>query len=307
MTQHVDDLLAAWLSEGPEYGSPAALDGALERTRSVGQRPGWMLGRPGFVARSPGQIGQLRFAWAVVTATGVVAAMIGFSVMALNAPGHVPRPAPVVTPSPSPPPSWRALYNSTPLQLKAGTYVVNHVYAGRATITVPSGWTGLKSGPGQALLLKTKDGGEFGSVSNTAFLFISAIKDVYTDPCRDTAPASPAPSSVDDLVTALTHQVGFLAGTVSDSTIGGVPAKLFEVHVGTNLGRCPNAPLKDWRYTAIPGEYVTDWGPENGAYNRVWIVDVKGTRLMILAESLPDSPRADVNELYQIAASIRFE
>jgi hypothetical protein len=305
MNQHIDDLLAAWLSEGPEYGSPAALEGALERTRSGAQRPGWMLGRPGFVAQSPGQSGPLRFAWAVITATGVVAAMIGFSLMALSSPGHVPRPAPLVTPSPSP--SWRALYNSRPLQLKAGTYVVNHVYPGRATITVPSGWTGVKSGPGQALLVKTKDGGEFGSVPNTVFLFISAIKDVYSDPCRDTAPASPAPSSVDDLVTALTHQVGFRAGPVSDSTIGGVPAKLFEVDVATNLGRCPNAPLKDWSYTAIPGEYVTDWGPGTRAHNRVWIVDVKGTRLMILAESLPESPRADVTELYQIAASIRFE
>jgi hypothetical protein len=213
--------------------------------------------------------------------------------------------APHATPSPSPHP--RALYNSTPLQLLAGTYLVNRVYAGRATVTVPSGWTGVRSGPGQAILLKTKDGARFGDVPNNAWVTISAVRDVYSGPCRDKAPASPAPSSVDELVFALTHQVGYRAGPVADTTIGGLPAKVFDVVVATTGGKCPNEPLKDWRYTAIPGEYVTNGTASDGAHNRSWIVDVKGIHLLILAGSAPDAPAADLDDAYQIVDSITFE
>jgi hypothetical protein len=306
MTQHDDDLLAAWVSEGPQYGSPAALELALERTRSVRQRSGWTFGRPGMRGR-PDAGGQHRFTWTAAAVTSVLAAAVGLSFMALSSPGHVPAVAPHATVSPSPSPRPRALYNSTPLQLLAGTYLVNHVYAGRATITVPSGWTGVQSGPGQAILLKARDGGRFGDVPNSAWVTISAVRDVYADPCRDKAPASPAPSSVDELVFALTHQVGYSAGPVTDTTIGGLPAKVFDVAVAATNAKCPNEPLTDWRYTAIPGEYVTNRPAIGGVHNRSWIVDVKGTYLLILAGSPPDAQAADLDEAYQIVDSITFE
>jgi hypothetical protein len=54
----------------------------------------------------------------------------------------------------------------------------------------------------------------------------------------------------------------------------------------------------------------TDWGgwvEGAGQHNAVYIIDVDGQRLVVDTMSLPDASAADVAELDQMIASIRFE
>ena len=44
-----------------------------------------------------------------------------------------------------------------------------------------------------------------------------------------------------------------------------------------------------------------------GAHQRIWVVDVDGTVILIDADSGDDSFTEDVEELYRIVESIRFE
>ena len=46
MTHDNDERLAAWLADGPAHGPAVRLQSALSRTRSGGQRPGWLVPPP---------------------------------------------------------------------------------------------------------------------------------------------------------------------------------------------------------------------------------------------------------------------
>jgi hypothetical protein len=61
----------------------------------------------------------------------------------------------------------------------------------------------------------------------------------------------------------------------------------------------------DWWATAPPGRRPAQSRP--GYREEFWILDVDGTRLMIVVEQLPGSPSADVAERDAILDSIRIE
>ncbi len=75
-----------------------------------------------------------------------------------------------------------------------------------------------------------------GATSAPAWLTFNIVDEVYPDPCN--APQVPATTplgpTVDDLVAALRTMKGYQAGPVTDITVGGLPAKSFEL---ARLGR----------------------------------------------------------------------
>ena len=119
MTHDNDERLAAWLADGPAHGPAGGLESALSRTRSGGQRPGWLVAATGgTIAQSPAG-GQLRFglvAVALLLVTLVAGALIAGGLL----PKPDPAPSPAVIASPEltrcvrTAPRWSRAGSSTP-------------------------------------------------------------------------------------------------------------------------------------------------------------------------------------------------
>ena len=93
MTHDNDERLAAWLADGPAHGPAGGLESASSLTRSVGQRPAWLVAATGgTIAQRPAG-GQLRFglvAVAVLLVTFVAGAIIVGGLFNPSPPGSVP-------------------------------------------------------------------------------------------------------------------------------------------------------------------------------------------------------------------------
>lgn len=240
---------------------------------------------------------------AAVAAVGIIA--IGGYAM-LNAP--VVTPGTDVSPSPTTSPSatqMHQLYRSEPSILRAGRYAVDIRFEAPFTLTVPSGWTGLENKPGFALLIKTQNAAAFSTVPNLALLGFYKVVGAFADPCVDEAPLDPAPQGVDGFVDALRREVGVNAGPVTDTTIGGLPAKSFDITTTIDYEGCPNQPASLWTFN----DAGTNVFYENntGGRSRLWLVDVHGTLILINAELTELATIADSDELDRMVDSIQFE
>lgn len=214
----------------------------------------------------------------------------------------LPRPGADATPEPTP----TSLYRSAPDLLPSGAYVIDELFERPISLEVPANWTGLGQGRGKAHIVKTLDAQPFGEVGPTVLLGIYAIDSVYADPCRDRAPAPRGPASVVAFVAALTHAVGVQAGRIEDTTVGGRPATVFDLRSTINMDDCLNQPFSQWSIRDERGVGHGN-GTSSGGHQRIWLLDVDGTILLIDADSGDDSVADDVEELYQIVESIRFE
>jgi hypothetical protein len=142
----------------------------------------------------------------------------------------------------------------------------------------------------------------------------SLAGNVYTGGCQwhGTALDPPVGPTVDDLATALAAHGG--PGTVgpTDVTIGGDPGKKVELSIpaSVDVATCDRQDgypvfgrwsLPDAPSVAAPVTYG------NSQRNTVYIIDVDGTRQVIYTMYLPGTSAANLAELEQILASIRFE
>ena len=261
--------------------------------------------------------------FAMAAAAVLVVAIVGFNLMSTNGTAGPPTastlssagpsaavspsPRPSARPSPSPTLAGERLYRTPPGFLDAGVYVVDQVVARPFTITVPAYWSGLEHSSGNALLVKTEHRGAFGTVRNTALLGFYAVDGVYDNPCLDAAPASLGPTSAAKFIQALSHSVGVKIGKVTDTTIGGLPAKLVEVSNSIDGSKCTTQPFSLWTFrfgTSSEGNGTSD----GGGHQRIWLLDMKGQVLLIngQASTFDGSPKADIDELDAIVSSITF-
>ena len=177
------------------------------------------------------------------------------------------------------------------------------------TYIVPEGWTG----GGNAVIKEENHPGE-------AFIgmnLMSAEENFYTIPCVTTSEGieyAPVGPTVDDLVSAWANLPGVDATAARDVTIDGFDGKQIEFatyHLeGCNMlhydcsfdgSEEPNRPTRC--YSATGG------GPlaVPGVHEKVWVLDVDGTRLMINAGAdLYGSSQHDRAVLDEIVASIEF-
>ena len=194
-------------------------------------------------------------------------------------------------------------------QLEPGTYLVSNVDAPvrtpvSFTFTVPAGW--IARAEDFYVSKKADTPGELGFVP-------WVVTHVYTDACHSEGALNEVGPTVDDLVTALVDQVNSDATTPVDVEVGGYPAKFIRMSVPTDLDastcRNPELLIQIWAnqiesdYFAIP--VGTDLHAD--AVSDVYIVDVNGERVVLLAGHDPESSAADVAELDSIIGSIRFE
>lgn len=228
-----------------------------------------------------------------VAAAAVAIVMVGLALAKVT---NVGGPAPTAVPTATPP-----QLNTLPTgDLAAGTYEIDAAIPVRLIFTLPSGFNhdrgGIVAIHGTS---GVNDGLEFQFASN-----------VYPDPChRATGAADPAVgASVDDLVTAMTSMVGFQAGPVTDLTIAGFPAKAFDLTNEIDSSTCDVQDVRTFVWVGDNPPSGSSVG--SGEHQRVYVMKVGDTRLMIMTYYFPNGdPAAEAaaaESLKKIVKSIQI-
>ena len=213
-------------------------------------------------------------------------------------PTTIATPAPTPSPSLTPVPSPVALPTSG--AVPAGTYYIDPAVTGvsRLTLTAPAGWS--------AADLLAKHAG----TPTEVFFTIWVVSDIFQDACKwDQAKiVSLVGMTPEQVVTALAAQKSRTASLSTSATIGGYPAQQITLSVAPSLdtSTCSNGNLRYW-----PGA-----GPDfnsglccnlAGNIDTIYVVDVSGKRMVIVARHYPGSSAADVAELQGIVDSIQIQ
>jgi hypothetical protein len=193
--------------------------------------------------------------------------------------------------------TWHRLPSVHEAPLEAGRLLIDEPFPVRIGLSMPQGWIGL---PIRETLA------QIGRESGGAGIMFTVVEGLYADPCHNDAglidpPVGPA---ADDLAVALARLPGVAVAGPSDTTIDGVPAVALTITAPAVFEGCttePQAPMfKLWG--------VPEWHwLEPGERNRLWIVDVDGTRLVISAEEFEDSSPLALAELNGIVSSIDLD
>jgi hypothetical protein len=284
-----DAILAAWLEDGPNR-----LPDATRRAIAVTTRTTHQTRRPRWVPwRFPPVNGASRL---ILGGVAVLAVALGGLYLFNGLPeSGVGTPSSVPTPSPSPAP---ISYDShAPGELEPGTYVIEHIDPNapvRVTVTVPAaGWEKLRA-PGVI----------FGPGSGVTLAFASA-RNLFADPCAaDRAKRNPPVGpTVDDLVTALDTTPN-LDATATDVTMSGFHGRQVAL-----TALAPWEPCAAGEPTLFDlGGPEQDWGPPDTTdTNRLWLLDVDGSRLVIAGNSRVGATPADLANLQSMIDSIRID
>ncbi len=290
-----DRLIRAFLDDGPVELPDHSYDAVRAHIDHTRQR----------VVIGPWREPQMfNFARIGIAAAAVVAvAVIGVNLLPGQGPGvgQGSTPSPTPTASPSPSPVAQLLPESG--SLDSGTYYIagrNFVAAERFTFTVPDGWATDENG------FITKSGDEPGEVFLTTWI----LSHVFNDACQWEGYRNlvDVGQTVDELVSALEDQEARQASAPTDVMIGGFPATRIELTVPADLDTetCTNGNLRYW-----PGA-----GPDMGSglccnppgnTDVLYVVDIDGRRLVVVARYYPESSPEDRAELQAIVDSIRID
>jgi hypothetical protein len=208
------------------------------------------------------------------------------------------------TATPSGPPAPSAIDAAVRLSgngsLAAGRYYLDNRHftnASRLTFTVPAGWTTEEYGE----LYKDRD--EPGEVKFITWV----LTHVFSDVCQ-WGTLVDVGTTVDELVTALMEQEGREALAPTSVTVGGFPAKRLELTVPADLdtATCTNGVLRYW---PAPGPDLSDGDccAPPGSTDWVYVVDVAGNRLVVVARQHPGSSVENRAELQGVVDSIEIE
>jgi hypothetical protein len=165
---------------------------------------------------------------------------------------------------------------------------------------VPAGWTTEEYGE------VYKDRGEPGGVKFITWV----LTHIFSDVCRwgDSGRLVDVGTTVDDLVTALSEQENRDASAPTSVTVGGFPAKRLELTVPSDLdtSTCTNGVLRYW---PAPGPDMSDGDccATAGSTDWVYVVDVAGNRLVVVARHESASSAESLAELQGVVDSIEIE
>lgn len=164
-------------------------------------------------------------------------------------------------------------------------------------VTVPSdGWFGSTE---FSLIAPTGDGTEGPSGAALVMGWTSHAVGVQSDPCLSKNHQTPdvrVGQGVDDFVEAVAAQPWFDFPAPTRTKLGGATGRFFTLEGPADLSQC-----EEWR-PWDPGFYAQ--GPKN--IWEVWVLDVRGHRVVIVAQHFPGTPEETVTELHAMVESIRF-
>ena len=180
--------------------------------------------------------------------------------------------------------SPRALRDRPSHALEPGTYRMSYDASGSPAmlVDVPEGWVE------EARWYVVSDDGE-------EFLGIYSTDAVPRDACDSGTEVAPGPT-VDDLVAALVAQRSTRTSRPRRVTLAGQRGVHLVVHGPADLDRCRSAP----ELVRGRGLYV------DGQVDELWVLDVHGTRVVVDVAHGARTPRAEVEELAAMAASMRY-
>ena len=271
--RNLEQLLDAWLDEGPTAAPHRVAEAARLEVRSTRQSmptPEWL------PRRIPIMNTTMRFALAA--AAVAVAAFLGYSYLVAPNVGDQPAPTPLASPSATAAPLLTG-------PLEPGRYAITDVIPSTIVITVPDGWQ--KNVAPAAVWTGGSD----------AHLGFATVTNVYVDPCAP-APVLSDPAigpTVDDLVAALEGLPGFEVTTPTDVTVGGYDGKVLEL---TAPADCD--PSRLWR--AQPSDEDIPVEP----HATIWILDANGERLVIGAHDRPTALASDVDEMREMVETLEI-
>ena len=273
-----DRLIAAYLEEGqtvlPDHVYDAVRD-EIER---------WGPGRF-FAPWREFTMSKLIAYGLTAAAAVVVVAFIGMNVLGnpSNAGGPVATatPSPTRAPSPSPTPvGW--LSGS----IAPGRHTVNLEGHSFSFATDQTGWS---SGPFEGMIEQGAGNGQ------RWIAFFNPFEQVGTDPCS--AAARTVGPTVDDFASAMTMIPGTDAVGPTDTTVGGLPAKLVVLTIHADIACAPRQFYLYGADSAYPAAL--------SSVMSAWIVEVDGARYVMQALHDASDPTAAA-EIQQIIDSIQF-
>lgn len=164
--------------------------------------------------------------------------------------------------------------------------------------TLPDGWWPVDMGTVRA---------------PNAWVSLGAVANVYVDGCRWTLLDPPLGPDVDDLAAVWGELPGFTATTPVDITVDGYTGKRVDFTVPDyDQTQCRADMFVLTTGTATPGPKPSV-APDNpgavhfpGQQNRLWILDVDGTRLVIHESPDPGNTPEQLAHMDQFIASLRI-
>lgn len=289
----VTRIVRSWLHEDAYEDADRILNLVLDQIDTTPQR------RASWLARRFPPMNNNLVRVALVAAVLAVAVIVGANLLrqpSVGGPSESVEPSRSAAPSATAPARLDLLPTGN---LAAGTYEIDAVFPVRLTFTVPDGF-GHGRGASDGVGIQGNPAGrgiEFQIASN-----------VYPDPCHSLAgPANPPIGpSVDALVTAMTNLVDFQAGPVTDVTTGGLPAKAFDLTNEIDQATCDAQGVRTFLFADSSGGS----GVGTGERQRIYVMDVQGTRLMIMtyyfSNATGSNDAIDAATMAAIVQSISF-
>jgi class 3 adenylate cyclase len=139
-----------------------------------------------------------------------------------------------------------------------------------------------------------------------ARLGFAVVDNLYLDPCDPDRGLREPPvgPSVDDLTRALTDLADWRWAEVREGIYFGFGGTFMELAAPPDTSACPEGQLRFLHTLGSPGYAPTS----SGQLNELWILNVAGTRLVIVAQTHPDATPPRVRaELLEIIDSTRIE
>jgi hypothetical protein len=255
---------------------------------------------------------------AAAAAAVLVVGFVGWQLLpGAGGPGGpaTPSPSPAATAAPSPTSGSTGSPTATgpvPLpegRLPGGTYLIQPFIPGVSTISVvadiPAGWNGH---PANGALTKPNE--------NTGILIAGMLVDsLFSDPCRWDLDGSEAPDqsgdvtvgpTVDDLVAALKANTSYTSSAATPVTIGGYAGQELELQLPSSdvISTCDNREGQSaGDYFVFPGGF---WALSSDSRWQLSILDVEGTRLVILVSIAPTASQADIDAAHGIVESFEI-
>ncbi len=283
------DLVTDWLEDQPDKASDRLLDSVLTDLQTAPQRGRWRVA----LRRFP-MFGSTSLR--VATAFGAVALVAVLGLAMWGGRGAVgPGASPVSSEQSSPQPTMITL-RSAEKDLSAGTYRVDDGSFPPFVLTVPDGWR-----YGDGLVNRPRSGQLTPPVS---VQFWGGPTHVYRHPCQWQGSLFEPGPSVDDFAQALVDQPLRNATEPVDVTLGGYAGKYLELSVPSDMdfSECDVADGEN-RFFSWDGRYHQ--GP--GQVDRLWILDVDGSRLVIDAFQMPYATAEERAEQQAVVESVEFE
>ena len=274
-------IVRSWLRADEHDSADRVLDAVLDRLDTTPQRRStrW----PARRLSEMNNTAKLALGGAAVVVVALLG--IGFlspSGLGLGSAGPTETPTPIPTPTPQ-------LLATGPLD--AGTVMASPHDSISVSFTVPEGWEGFE---GTCVMAGTGTTAPDGM----GICFPEVVGGLYSDPCHPAAQADiPIGPSVDDLATALTEQTAYESTDPADVTLGGYSGKRVDLQLPTDVAACGE--FYPWNGS------IYAQGPDN-RWN-VWILDVDGTRFVIVSTYFPGTSEKDLAEQQAIVDSMRIE